>query len=42
MPSTKAFCARKNTTITGAVIITVAAMVGFRSVWCAPLKDSRP
>lgn len=41
-PSTNAFWAKKKTRITGAMTRTVAAMVRFQSVWCAPLKDSRP
>lgn len=41
-PSTNAFCAKKNTRITGAMTSTVAAMVRFQSVWCMPLNDSRP
>lgn len=41
-PSMKAFCAKKKTTITGAITRTVAAMVRFQLVWWAPLKDSNP
>ncbi len=41
-PSMKAFCAKKNTMITGAITSNVAAMVRFQSVWWAPLNDSSP
>lgn len=41
-PSMKAFCAKKNSTSTGAVTSSVAAMVRFQLVWWAPLNDSRP
>ena len=41
-PSMKAFCARKNTAITGAMTSSVAAMVRFQFVWCALLNDPRP
>ena len=41
-PSMKAFWAKKNTMITGAITIRVAAMVRFQSVWWADLKVSRP
>ena len=41
-PSMKAFWAKKNTMITGAITISVAAMVRFQSVWWADLKVSRP
>ena len=36
------FWAKKNTRITGAMTSTVAAIVRFQSVWCAPLNDSSP
>src|SRR5262249_42898325 len=41
-PWMNAFCAMKNTTITGAMTSTVAAMVRFQSVWWALLKVCRP
>ena len=41
-PSMKAFWAKKKSRITGAITITVAAMVRFQLVWCALLKDCRP
>ena len=41
-PSMKAFWAKKNTTITGAITSSVAAMVRFQSVWWALLNDSSP
>ena len=41
-PSMKAFWAKKNSTITGAITISVAVMVRFQSVWWADLNDSRP
>lgn len=41
-PSMKAFCAKKKRTMTGAITSSVAAMVRFQLVWCAPLNDSRP
>src|SRR3954447_12258307 len=41
-PSMNAFCARKNTSITGAMTRRVAAIVRFQSVWWALLNDPRP
>ncbi len=41
-PSMKAFWARKNSRITGAITITVAAMVRFQFVWWALLNDCSP
>jgi hypothetical protein len=41
-PSTKAFCAKKNTMMTGAMTSSVAAMVRFQLTAWALLKDSRP
>ena len=41
-PSMKAFCAKKNTAITGAITSSVAAMVRFQFVWCALLNDASP
>ena len=41
-PSMNAFCAKKNTMITGAITISVAAIVRFQSVRCADLNDSSP
>ena len=41
-PSMNAFCAKKNTAITGAITSSVAAMVRFQFVWCALLNDASP
>ena len=41
-PSMNAFCAKKNTMITGAITSRVAAIVRFQFVWWALLNDSRP
>ncbi len=37
-PCTKAFCARKNTMITGAITTIVAAITRFHSTWCRCLN----
>ena len=41
-PSTKAFCARKNSTITGAITSSVAAMVRFHCTWCSERNSESP
>ena len=41
-PSMNARCARKNSRITGAITITVAAMVRFQLVWWALLNVPSP
>ena len=41
-PSMNAFCAKKNTMITGAITSKVAAIVRFQLVWCALLNVSSP
>ena len=41
-PSTKAFCARKNSTITGAMTSSVAAMVRFHCTWCSDRNSESP
>ena len=41
-PSTKAFCAKKKMTMTGAMTSRVAAMVMFQLTLWALLNDSRP
>ena len=41
-PSTKAFCARKKTMITGAITSRVAAMVRFHCTWCSDRNSESP
>ena len=41
-PSTNARCARKNTTITGAMTRSVAAIVRFHCTWCSERYCERP
>src|SRR5262249_32284103 len=41
-PSTNAFCARKNRTITGAITSSVAAIVRFHCTWCSDRNCARP
>ena len=41
-PSTKAFCARKKMTITGAITSSVAAIVRFHCTWCSERNSESP
>src|SRR5207237_1301754 len=41
-PSTNARCARKNSTITGAMTSSVAAIVRFHCTWCSDRYCERP
>ena len=41
-PSTKAFCAKKNRTITGSITSTVAAITRFHCTWCSARNEASP